>query len=269
MLKPLRRRAIDLATKTPLRHVAGPVYARIVATELAAERARDQVHLVQEPIPGITVLIKTFERAYVCARLLASVRRRFPTIDIVVVDDSKRPRHWEGARTVVLPYDAGASAGRNEGLKHVDTDLFLLLDDDNIVYRRTDLARAVTFMRAHPEVDIYAGQVFMLPFFERSVAPFDRDCFGGPLGSIGGLPVYDRTDQFFVGRTRRIAAVGWEPRLKTAEHTEFFWRSRGRLTAVFDEQFRVLHAKTPFDVEYMTKRSDIGPYVELLRELMK
>jgi hypothetical protein len=266
----MRRLLIDLATKTPMRHVAGPVYAAAVAAELTALKAHERMRpLAAERLPDVTVLIKTFERPYACARLLASLKRCFPLLDVVVVDDSQHPRQWPGARTIALPYDVGASAGRNEGLKHIASEFLFLLDDDYIVYRSTDLARAVAFLRAHPKVDIYGGQLLTLPFLERAVGPVDRDCFGGPHGTMGGLAVYDRPAQFYVGRTARIAAIGWEPRLKTAEHSEFFWRARGRLTAVFDESFRALHAKTPFDVNYMRKRTDIAQYVGLLHELMK
>ncbi len=270
MLRAVRRRAIDLATgSAALRRVAGPAYDAVVAVELGAVRALDRCSRRAPAAPDVTVLVKTFERPYACARLLASIRRHLPGLDVVVVDDSRQPRRWSGARTVVLPYDVGASAGRNEGLKHIATEFFLLLDDDEIVYGGTRLARALAFMRARPDVDIYGGQVLLLPLFERTVTAVDRDCFGGPPRTVGGLPVYDRPAQFYLARTRSVAAVGWEPRLKTAEHTEFFWRARGRLTAVYDERFRVLHAKTPFDVEYMDKRTDVAKYLELLQDLMQ
>lgn len=220
-------------------------------------------------VHGITALVKTFERPQICQRLLDSIHRLYPALPSVVVDDSREPRNWVGTRTIKLPYDVGLSAGRNEGLKHVETELFVLLDDDFIFFRDTDLSGPVRFMIEHPDVDIYGGQVFDLPFFERGVADSNRACFGGPPRSVGGLPVYDRIACFWVGRTRTVRDLGFEPRLKLVEHTEFFWRARGTLLTVFDERFRILHAKTPFDDDYMKKRTDVSNYVALLDDLLR
>lgn len=268
MLQRVRRRAIDLATKTQIRHITGPVYNRMVAAEIRLVRRRDGPKPLA-PVEDVTALIKTFERPLICRRLLDSIRRLYPTLPIVVVDDSRHPGDWPGTHAVVLPYDVGLSAGRNEGLKHVETELFILLDDDFVFYRETDLSRAVAFMRAHPDVDLYGGQVLDLPFFERGVSSDNRDCFGGPPRTVDGFPVYDRIACFFIGRTRTVAALGFDPRLKLCEHTEFFWRARGKLVTVFDESFRILHGKTPFDAEYMKKRGDVARYLLLLRDLMK
>lgn len=268
MLQRVRRRAIDLATKTPIRHVAGPIYDRVAALEVAFSRRRDGPRPLA-PVEGVTALVKTFERPEICARLLRSILRLYPTLPILVVDDSRTPRQWPNATTLELPYDVGLSAGRNEGLARIETELFVLLDDDFIFYRGTDLSRAVQFLREHPEVDLYGGQVLDLPFFEKGVARENRDLFGGPPRTIGGLPVYDRIACFWVGRTKRVAKVGFDPRLKLVEHTEFFWRARHELVTVFDERFRVLHGKTPFNAKYMEKRTDVDTYVGLLDELLK
>lgn len=266
MLQYMRRRVFDLATKTAIRHAAGPVYAGLVAAQIQVLQSRARP---RPAVRGVTALIKTFERPVICSRLLRSIRRYYSELPVVIVDDSRQKGTWPGAHLVAMPYDVGLSAGRNEGLKHVDTDLFILLDDDFIFYEHTDLARPVQFLRDHPDADLVAGQVVNLPFFDHDVSVHNRNLFGGARRTIGRLPVYDRVACFFVGRTKRIAEVGWDPRLKLCEHTEFFWRARGRLTSVFDERFRILHAKTPFDEKYMQKRNDVQPYLDLLRTLLR
>jgi hypothetical protein len=75
--------------------------------------------------------------------------------------------------------------------------------------------------------------------------------------SVAGLPIYERTANFFVGRTPRVASVGWDARLKRVEHSDFFLRAaRGKLLVAFDERFICLHARTPFDRAYMRSRLD-------------
>ena len=268
MLAELRRRAIRALARRPARWAAAPLFDAVVAAELAACRAADARATPSfGRLDDVTALIKTFERPAACARLLESVRRVLPGVRVVVVDDSARPRRWPDVVNVHPGHDVSAAEGRNAGLRAIDTELFLLLDDDFVVHRGTDVARAAAFLRAHPEVDLLGGEVIDLPLLTGNVRPVDRACLGTPERSIDGLPVYDRVAQFWVARTQRVRAHGWEPRLKLAEHSEFFWRAQGKLTCVFDARFTVLHAKTPFDEAYMRKRLDTDRYVAILAEL--
>lgn len=262
----LQRRVTTVLTNTPLRHLAGPIYDGLVAAELRAERfldGRSSRH--RTSLDRLTALVKTHERPHACERLLESLRRLHPSLGILVVDDSRAPRDWQGVRTIKLPYDVGASAGRNAGLAAIETELVLSLDDDFIACRQTDLARPLAFLDAHRNVDLVGGSVIDLPFFRRTPHVQDRTMFGNSIRTIGTLPVYGRVPQFFVARVRRVAAVGWDPRLKTAEHSDFFRRLNGAgVVTVHDPGFGILHARTHFDRAYMRKRNDVGPYIEIL-----
>src|SRR5512143_3189093 len=124
-----------------LRFIGKPIYNSLVAAELLIECAVDGLYFRQQtadhPVVNeqLTVLIKTFERPKVLRRLLISIRRQYPDLKIVVVDDSRQPIDIEGVRTIPMPFDSGVSAGRNEGLKHIDTRYTLVLDDDFVFYR--------------------------------------------------------------------------------------------------------------------------------------
>src|SRR5206468_3533420 len=87
----------------------------------------------------LTALVKTFERPPILRRLVSSIKRLYPALRVVIVDDSRKPSRLPGTETIVMPYDSGISAGRNEGLKHVTTPYVLVLDDDFIFFRRTRL----------------------------------------------------------------------------------------------------------------------------------
>ena len=74
---------------------------------------------------------------------------------------------------------------------------------------------------------------------------------------IDGLIVHDKVANFFIARTESLRKVGWDVRLKRLDHADFFTWAKGVLITVFDKEFRVLHARTPFDDGYMRKRMDL------------
>lgn len=261
-----------------LRSVWRLLYDQVIAAELAAQRTLDatvsrqrQAHhpLVDEKL---TAVIKTFERPAILQRLVGSIRRRYPHLPIIVVDDSRTPVKIDGVRTIVMPYNSGISAGRNVALKEVQTKYVMILDDDFIFYRHTDLQPALEVMERLPQIDIMGGQVVNLPRYtsrdHRKVKLFPNQVEPVfPAGSrIGDLPVLEKVANFFVARTERLRLVPWDNQLKKLEHNDFFTRARGILTTVYNERLRCLHAQTPFDREYMKVRRDFHREMALLRD---
>jgi glycosyltransferase involved in cell wall biosynthesis len=253
------------------------LYDLTIMLELCVERALDFMHRVgrkhrqTEVEHHLTAIVKTFERPSVLGRLLRSIKRKYPHLHVVVVDDSRDPKIFSEAHTIVIPYDSGVSAGRNEALRHVTTKYVLVLDDDFVFYRHTRFETSLEIMEDHPGIDIIGGEVIDLPFFESAdysregLFPTEAKATMPAGNSIGGLPVYDKVANFFIARTDRIRLVGWDPRLKRVDHADFFTRAKGILTTVFNKNMKCLHAKTPFDTAYMEKREDIGDDLLLLR----
>ena len=211
-------------------------------------------------IAQVTALVKTFERPGVLRRLVGSIRRLYPGLRIVVVDDSRMATRLEGVQTIEMPYDTGISAGRNEGIRHVTTPYVFLLDDDFVLSRRTRLAPAVALMERHPEIDVMGGHVIDLPFYRKRrsadgfLFPTDQQP-RAPIGTtIGGLEVRAKVPNYFLARTDRLATVGWDSRLKLVEHADFFTRALGVLTTVLNPRLTCLHARTPFAVDYRARR---------------
>lgn len=257
----------------PLRVVASPVYRAVVAGELALERHRDRSAKPSEGALGeLTVLVKTFERPRVLRRLVASIRRFYPRLTVLVVDDSREPTALEGVETLKLPFDSGLSAGRKAGLERVATRYFLLLDDDFVFFRETLLAPAIAAMEKHSEIDILGGEVIDLPFYSThdyragGLYPTPSESLRRPGTLVGGLPAYDQVANFFIGRTERVRLVDWDPALRIMEHADFFTRAKGKLLTVFDERLKVLHARTLFDRSYMDRRQDYDRALAVLKE---
>ena len=239
-----------------------PLYKITLAIELAVCRFTDFLKPAKQNSNGsileeLTIIIKTFERPKILHRLVDSIRRLYPDLQIIVTDDSRQPIPISGVQTFFLPYNCGISQGRQEALKHVKTKYVLVVDDDYIFYRRTQLLPSLLALEKYPEIDIIGGERVDLPFFTTNdysdsfLFPSSKAATWPAGTKIGGLPVYNKVANFFIARTERIRTVGWDARFKRRDHADFFSRAKGLLTTVFNADMKCLHAKTFFDSSYM------------------
>jgi len=213
-------------------------------------------------LADVTAIVKTFERPHIIARFVASLRALYPSLPIIVADDSRAPQPIAGVDHVILPFDSGVSAGRQAALDRVRTPYVLVGDDDFIFYRGTRLAPALARLDRNPSIDILGGQLIDLPYLRVRKPPIGQifPTTAQPLVPIGsaidGLLVCDKVANFYLARTDRLRLVGWTPELKRIDHADFFTRALGVLVSVFDPSLRALHAQTPFDTHYMAHRND-------------
>jgi glycosyltransferase involved in cell wall biosynthesis len=260
-----RRRVYPIAARVHHHLVAGELALVRLLERLSPPRSGEEVQIGQ-----VTALVKTFERPHVLRRLLASIERRYPSLRVVVVDDSREPIRLQGVETIAMPYRSGISAGRNEGLRHIASKYVLVLDDDLVFYPGTALGEAVELMERHPEIDIMGGRLIQLPLFRTSHPGqiFHTDATPVlPLGSeVGNLTVREKANNFFLARTDRLRLVPWDAELKLIEHADFFTRALGVLTTVDNPGLRCLHARTPFERAYMEQRLDDAPFKRILDE---
>ena len=216
-------------------------------------------------------MIKTFERPRRLRSLIGSIKRLYPDLKIIVVDDGKNPQPLPGVTTHILPYDSGVGAGRSKGLSLVETKYVLNLDDDFVLHHGTGLHEAVKLMDSIGEIDIMGGMVVDLPLYivhdYRGAGLFDTGSRAvQAAGSrIGGLEVFDKVASFFLARTDRLRLVDWDPGLKRLDHADFFSRAKGVLTAVFNPEFRTLHVRNPYDAAYLNIRHDTEDDLTRLR----
>ena len=249
-----------------LRRIGKPLYEGLIASQLWWLRWNERklpafdAPLVDEKL---TAIIKTFERPETVARLLKSLRRFYPNMRVIVVDDSAKPIERAGVQNIHLPYDSGVSAGRQKALEAVQTPYVLLLDDDFIFYALTRLEEALERIEKEEKIDIMGGEVINLPSFRSADyrhARLHRTDAGSlmPPGSrMGGLPVYDKVPNFYIARTQRLKLVGWDARIKRLDHADFFTRAKGVLLTVYNKEFKILHAQTPHNTTYMRKRHEV------------
>jgi glycosyltransferase involved in cell wall biosynthesis len=248
-----------MTTPSPMR----PVHGAVVGAQLAAERALDALARASGPAVAagrLTVVVKTHERPRIVRRLVRSIRRLHPDVAIVVVDDSLAPAAPEGAELIALAPGSGVSAGRQAGLDAVTTEFVAVFDDDFVLTRHSALGRAVETLDRHPEIDIVGGRVVNLPRYRSIAYPRAEDG-----RTAGGLPVHAKVATFYVARSERLRLVGWDPAIKRLDHADFFARADGVLLTVLDASMRCLHARTPFDREYMRSRHELEADRVLLR----
>ncbi len=248
-----------------LRPIFKILYRTLSMFQLGFERAGDLILSRSNTDPSleqITAVIKTFERPEKLHTLVKSIKRLYPSLHLIVVDDSETPAHIDGVENIHLPYDVGVSAGRQAGLDAVKTEYVLNLDDDYIFNRHTDLLSSLKYLNSNLNVDIVAGRVLYLPYYTeldyRSNPLMKNDRSGiVPKGSdIGGLIAFEKTANFWLARTDRIRDLGWDKGLKRLDHADFFTRANGVLVTVYNPKMQLLHAPTHFNERYLVVRHD-------------
>lgn len=261
----LKQRVRHALVDGPGRRIAHPVHDTLVAAELAvAQVALAQRVAVSRALDDqVTLVIKTFERPALLHRLVDSIRRLYPSVPVIVVDDSRNPTTLPGVETITLPFDQGVSVGRQAGIDRVRTPFVMMLDDDFVFFRATRIERAIDVLERQPRIDLIGGQLIDLPYLRFREPPNGRifpttATPREPIGStIEGLPVCDKVANFYIARTDAIRRVGWTPALRRIDHADFFTRALGVLVCVFDRNLRAFHAQTPFDARYMAHRMDL------------
>jgi glycosyltransferase involved in cell wall biosynthesis len=245
------------------RRIAEPVHDALIAAQLAVV-GRVPVTPAHDVDDRLTIVIKTFERPFTVRRLVASIRRMYPSIPIIVVDDSREPRALPGVETIVLPFDQGVSIGRQAGLDRVRTPYVMMLDDDFVFFHATRLGRALGKLERQPRIDLVGGQLIDLPYLRFREPPLGRIFPTSAVprepirSTIGDLLVCDKVSNFYIARTDAVRRVGWTPQLRRVDHADFFTRALGVIVSAFDRELRAFHAQTPFDAAYMAYRNDIN-----------
>lgn len=193
-----------------------------------------EVPKIRSAVEDVTVVIKTWKRDDCCNRLIKTIRDRYPTQPIVIINDGNKTV-WEddNMKTVLFDTDIGVARGRNEGMKAVDTKYAVMCDDDFLFSNDTNLALWKDIFIEN-NMDILAG-------FPKGDS-INKD---GSLNNMGGLFVpyrdgwtidwgkyhaknddvvfTDLLQQFlFLDVAVVLEAGGWDERLQMCEHFPFF-----------------------------------------------
>uniref|UniRef100_A0A2I3LWA1 Beta-1,4-N-acetyl-galactosaminyltransferase 1 n=1 Tax=Papio anubis TaxID=9555 RepID=A0A2I3LWA1_PAPAN len=193
----------------------------------------------------VTIATKTFLRYDRLRALITSIRRFYPTVTVVIADDSDKPERLSGpyVEHYLMPFGKGWFAGRNLAVSQVTTKYVLWVDDDFVFTARTRLERLVDVLERTP-LDLVGGAVREISGFATTYrqllsvepgAPGLGNClrqrrgFHHELVGFPGCVVTDGVVNFFLARTDKVREVGFDPRLSRVAHLEFFLDGLGSL----------------------------------------
>ncbi|KAM4797210.1 beta-1,4 N-acetylgalactosaminyltransferase 1 [Rhinophrynus dorsalis] len=221
----------------------------------------------------VTIATKTFLRYDKLQNLIDSIRKFYPTVTIIIADDSETPQKVEGPfiEQYIMPFGKGWFAGRNLAISQVTTKYVLWVDDDFIFCPRTRIEKLVDVLEK-TTLDLVGGAVREITgyytMFRQKINIYpggkDGDCLMTRQGYhhvIEGFPncvVADGVVNFFLARTDKARQAGFDPRLSRVGHLEFFIDGLGMLHVGSCDDVIVDHAskihlpwsKTEQDKEY-------------------
>uniref|UniRef100_A0A671RIV3 Beta-1,4 N-acetylgalactosaminyltransferase n=1 Tax=Sinocyclocheilus anshuiensis TaxID=1608454 RepID=A0A671RIV3_9TELE len=205
----------------------------------------------------VTIATKTFLRYDKLQDLIDSIRQYYPTVTIVIADDSEHPKTVSGPyiEHYIMPFGKGWFAGRNLAVSQVTTKYVLWVDDDFIFTANTKLEKLVDVLEK-TTLDLVGGAVREATGYTATyrqtisieAGEEDGDCLHMRRGFhhiIQGFPhcvVTDGVINFFLARTDKVQQVGFDPRLARVAHLEFFIDGLGSLHVGSCDDVIVNHA---------------------------
>lgn len=223
---------------------------------------------------SVTAIVKTFERPRSLDRLVRSVRRYYPSLRVIVGDDSVTAYPRSDVDYVRLPVDVGGAAGRNAMLQLVDTPYVLSLDDDIAFTGDTSIERLLETLQRH-DAALVAGELIdceqRFPLWVRrrrhvyhGVIRREGDSLRlvpGHAGSRGEAYECDLTPQLFLARADALREIGgWFAPLKRDDHHELFLRlKQHRLRVLYRPDVRAEHWQETPHVYAAFRARDYAP----------
>jgi len=112
----------------------------------------------------LTLIATTIQRPEAAKRFLESVRRCLPAIPIILGEQADEHQLVEfcaerGIRHLALGFDSGLGHARNTMVDLVETDFFVLTDDDYLFPQAPDFAFCTRFLDAHPQFVCVLGRI--------------------------------------------------------------------------------------------------------------
>ncbi|KAG5836245.1 hypothetical protein ANANG_G00252540 [Anguilla anguilla] len=196
----------------------------------------------------VTIATKTFLRYEKLQNLIDSIRRYYPTVTIVIADDSEHPKPVTGPyiEHYIMPFGKGWFAGRNLAVSQVTTKYVLWVDDDFIFTGSTKLEKLVDVLES-TTLDLVGGAVREATGYTATyrqtisieAGEEEGDCLHMRRGFhhvVQGFPncvITDGVINFFLARTDKVQQVGWRPtwvsESRVYAHLEFFIDGLGSL----------------------------------------
>ena len=230
----------------------------------------------------VSLLIKTHERPGSLDLLVNSIRQYYPTINVLIGDDSKKPTYTTKQNNIKyfpLEYDFGLSASRNYLVEQSTTPYVMSLDDDFVFTNATKIEKLYQFLLNHGEFDLASGSLYTDTNSElydyAGLINIEGDNFklvrgdrGIIIDSDNHCKLVDIVANFFMAKRDKLNQVKWDPILKLGEHQDFFLRAKqeSMKVAACGDLVTVFHKQDHSNPEYKQKR---GREVPFIRKFLK
>lgn len=268
--------------KTRKNHRAKPNSKLVPTSPASRKQPPTKAQLVPTPpapvlVPSLdllTIVIKSFNRPQCLDRCLKSVRKFYPKVNIVVLDDSTVPikPHAYVDTWIAVKEFIGLNEGRNRLVSNCDTPYCSLIEDDYVFTANSRIDVLLTLVRRGS--DIAGGQLIDMPrklyrpqarrftirdkVLHHYVGYTQNDRCGWP--DVEAYNVH-YVGNFFVARTEFLRHVGWDPKVAIGDtHADFFldvWERSGKV--VYTPTVSVQHWPDKSDPEYRKHRGKISP----------
>lgn len=216
----------------------------------------------------VTIGISAFRRPQAVVKQIVSIRRFYPTVRILVVDNGDEPAdiaQFVNVEYVTLPFDAGLSACRNEMVRRLTTPYLMICDDDYVWipaapgHAGTDLGRLLEILDSEPDVGVAGGSLIepkragaINRYWAQELYPVGGDLetreLSSPWQRSPSGAWYRRTDtimNFGLFRAEMLADHPWDNELKLNEHVEYYYRVKqtGRWQVIVCPEVAARHEK--------------------------
>ena len=188
----------------------------------------------------VTAIIPSFLRDESLNQLVKSIRQYYPTLKVLIgYQGDKCEIKDDYIKVIYLPFDCGLASSRNELVKKVDTDFTLLLDDDFIFNKQTDLELFLKVFDYDEKIGIVGGRLnekTVIKSYEKYLI-FANNITSSikwetlyqkklvDYHKINGLEfgIVDIIFNFFIAKTEVLKKYKWDNKHKVhSEHLDFF-----------------------------------------------
>ena len=210
---------------------------------------------------NVTFLIKTFNRPFHLYRLLNSISDYYPNAKKIIVNDGDIHidlTKYPNVSLHTLPFNQGISYGRNFLCQLANTKYIMLLDDDFIITKNSNLHKLFELIET-TDYDMIAGSVYDKENGKRKLEGTilfkENELHILPINSDNEIIKCDFIPNFFIAKLSSLKKISWDNHLKINEHIDFFIRAKGKLNIACYKKPYILHDKMPINENYVAYRN--------------
>ena len=271
---PFRRRLTDrdyFFKKHKIHFSEGFTGARIYHNKTEADKILKKQEGYKEKI---TFVIKTFKRYASLEKLLNSIDNYCPNFKIVIADDNEKIDDefylkWKvklDIEVIKLPFDSGISKGRNEAIKKIRTPYILLLEDDFVFTKETDIEKFYKIIKSDEKIGVVGGMCLegqakveqhfeFIPELKNGILIQKSD--GNNYKQIKGIKAKETSCvlNFALMRRKMLKLHKWDNDLKICEHLDFYLRLKGKgWKIIYTPEVKIQHNRGGGELDYKEYR---------------